>query len=487
MAMIPLSAIPAFHAGRLGAERWAVRHGDDVLSWGELDAQSTRRAWAMKAEGVGQDDIVTLAVPNGNDFYELLFAIWKLGATPHVVSWRLPPAELGAILELARPKLLIAANEESGIQAKPAAFGSNFFRTDTLPEAISTRWKAMSSGGSTGRPKIIMAPQPAQFDPDDPFLRLPSGSTILNPGPLYHNAPLTLTVIGLVRGNAIAGMRKFDAEEALRLIGRHRVSWANFVPTMMTRIWQLAAEVRAKYDMTSLETVWHMAAPMPPELKENWISWLGPERIWEYYGSTEAIGSTTISGGEWLARRGSVGRASPNCTIKVLDESGRELPSGEIGEIYFLPNTGPGSTYSYLGAEAQRTKDGYESVGDYGWMDAEGYLYIADRRTDLIISGGANIYPAEVEHALMAHPAVEVAVIIGLPHKDLGAVVHAIVKPAKGWEGRIDERELAGFLRERLVLYKNPRSYEITLDELRDDAGKVRRSKLRAERIGLGP
>ncbi len=489
MATIPLADIPAFNANRLGADRWALRHGGDVLSWGELDMRTTQRAWAIKSEGVARDDIVTLAVPNGNEFYELLFAIWKLGATPHVVSWRLPEAELAAILELARPRLLIAADGRAaaGMSSKPPSFGLDNTRRGALAAEISTRWKAMSSGGSTGRPKIIVAPAPAQFDPEDPFLFLPRDATILNPGPLYHNAPLTLTVIALVRGNAIAGMRKFDAEEALALIDRHKVSWVNFVPTMMTRIWQLPAEIRAKYDLSSLETIWHMAAPMPPELKENWISWLGAERIWEYYGSTEAIGNTIIRGDEWLARKGSVGRASPNCTIKIFGENAEELPAGEIGEIHFLPNSGPGTTYSYFGAEAKRTAQGYESVGDYGWMDGDGYLYLADRRTDLIISGGANIYPAEVENALMAHPAVETAVVIGLPHDDLGAAVHAIVKPAKGWEARIDEGELSAFVRERLALYKNPRSYEFTQDDLRDDAGKVRRSKLRAERIASRP
>jgi bile acid-coenzyme A ligase len=228
-----------------------------------------------------------------------------------------------------------------------------------------------------------------------------------------------------------------------------------------------------------------MAAPMPAWLKQAWIDWLGAERIWELYGGTEAQGSTVICGTEWLEHRGSVGRPV-NCDIRILDEQGVVRPPGEVGEIFLLPAGGPGATYHYLGAEARAAGEGYESIGDFGWLDADGYLYIADRRTDLILSGGANIYPAEVEVALMEHPGVEVAVVIGLPHEDLGAVAHAIVKPQADWTEPLDQAVLSDFLSERLVRYKTPRSYEFTGASLRDDAGKVRRAQLREERLGAG-
>jgi bile acid-coenzyme A ligase len=279
-------------------------------------------------------------------------------------------------------------------------------------------------------------------------------------------------------------MPKFDPEEALRLIEKNRVAWVNMVPTMMLRIRRLPEEIRNNYDLSSLETVWHMAAPMPAWLKEEWIHWIGPDKIWEYYGGTEAQGATIISGSEWLGHRGSVGRPF-NCEIQVLDEAGSTLPTGEIGEIYMRPESWPVTTYHYLGANARTAANGFESIGDFGWMDAEGYLYLADRRTDLILSGGANIYPAEVEAVLMEHPSVEVAVVIGLPHEDLGAAVHAIVKPHPEQAMMLDAATLDAFVRERLTRYKAPRSYEFTNEMLRDDSGKVRRTQLREQRVGL--
>jgi bile acid-coenzyme A ligase len=483
--MLPNAQVPAFHAARLGPERWALRHEEDGVSWGELDRRSTRRAWALKAAGVVKDDLVTLSLPNGAAFYEFTFALWKLGATPHVVSWRLPPVELNAILDLARPRLAAVSDPplRTAIGALPPEFGALGGCEDALPEVVSSHWKAMSSGGSTGRPKIIIDHAPALTDPDQPSaLGIPSDSVILNPGPLYHNAPFLFTHNALFRGSSVVGMAKFDAEEALKLIDEYKVAWVNMVPTMMSRIWRLPNEVRNSHDLSSLRELWHMAAPMPPWLKEEWIRWLGPERIWELYGGTERQGMTVISGTEWLEHRGSVGRAV-GCRIKVLNDAGQDAAVGEVGEIFLMPPGGPGSTYHYLGAEAHKDNEGWETIGDFGWLDADDYLYIADRRTDMILTGGTNIYPAEIEGALMEHPLVEAAVVIGLPHADLGAAVHAIVKPSSGAFGQLTEQELQEFLRERLDRHKIPRSFEFTTDILRDDAGKVRRSSLRDERI----
>jgi bile acid-coenzyme A ligase len=482
--MIPNGQIPAYHAQRLGADRWVLKHADEVVTWGELDRRSTRRAWALKKAGVAKGDFVTLSLPNGAALYEFAFAMWKIGATPHVVSWRLPRAELSGILEVARPKLVVASDPalRDAVGGQPPEFGLAEGKDDPLPPEVSVFWKAMSSGGSTGRPKIIVDHQPSLADPGAESFGIPADSVILNPGPLYHNAPFALTHSGLFRGSSIVGMAKFDAAEALRLIQENGVAWVNLVPTMMQRIWRLPPEVRDSFDISSLQRVWHMAAPMPPWLKEAWIDWLGPERLWELYGGTERQGLTIISGSEWLQHRGSVGRPA-GCQVKILGEGGEELPPGAVGEIYLLPNTGAGSTYHYLGAEARQTDGGWESIGDFGWLDPDGYLYIADRRTDMIVTGGANIYPAEVESALMEHPHVEVAVVIGLPHEDLGASVHAIVKPSPGAAGWLSQKTLIEFLGERLVRYKIPRSFEFTTDDLRDDAGKVRRSSLRQARL----
>ena len=483
MVSIPMGAIPRHQVQLRGADAVAVRHGNDVLTWGELNARSTRRAWALKAQGVAQDDLVTLALPNSNAFFEWTFAIWKLGATPHVISGRLPSIELDAVLELARPKVLIGPSTvRSGAMDTTAPdFGLEEGKDDTLPDAVPTYWKAMSSGGSTGRPKIIVDHRPGLYDPDTTYLQLGTDEVVLNPGPLYHNAPFSMAHNALFKGNLVVSMEKFDAEEVLRLIDRWKVTSVNFVPTMMLRMWRLPPETRAAYDVSSLRNVWHMAAPMPPWLKLNWIEWIGAEKINEAYAGTEQLGATVINGVEWLEHRGSVGRPR-NCALTILDEHGREAPSGEIGEIFFKAASSK-KPYHYIGAVGREADGGLESLGDFGWVDEEGYLYLADRRTDLIVSGGANIYPAEIENALMEHPGVLVAVVVGLPNDDFGASAHAIIQPNRSWSGTLSADNLVEFLKSRLVAYKVPRSFEFTDDELRDEAGKVRRSALRETRI----
>jgi bile acid-coenzyme A ligase len=482
--MIPNGDIPAYHAGRAGSVRWALKHGDEVLTWGELDRRSGARAGALRAQGVRKDDFVTLSLPNGSELYEFTFALWKLGATPHIVSWRMPKAELDATLEVARPKLAVISDPatRAALGALPPDFGLAS-ASDRAPQAseVATHWRAISSGGSTGRPKVIVDSAPSLADPDQTLSNLPTGAAVLNPGPLYHSAPFYITHAALFGGNPVVGMQKFDPEEALRLIEENQVAYVNLVPTMMLRIWRLPETMRDRFDLSSLRQVWHMAAPMPPWLKQAWIEWIGPAKIREIYGGAESSALTYITGEEWLEHRGSVGRPV-RCQIKIVGEDGAVLAPGDVGEIFYLLETGPGSTYHYLGAVPRRTADGWESLGDFGWLDPDGYLYIADRRTDMIVAGGANIYPAEVESALMEHDGVEVAVVIGLPHEDLGAAVHAIIKMADG-RSTPSERELVEFLSERLTRYKIPRSFEFATTPLRDDAGKVRRSALRAERL----
>jgi len=481
---IALGTIPAHQANRLGRDAVAVRIGETMLSWGELNLRSTRRAHALAAYGVGLGDFVTLSLGNNEDFFEWTFAVWKLGAVPHLVSWRIPDNELAAMLDLARPAAIIATEHERLRQlgALPARWGLAEGLDDQLPEAISPYWKAMSSGGSTGRPKIIVAHKPGVHESGSTYLQVAKGEVVLNPGPLYHNAPFSMAHNALFNANPLINMARFDAEEALRLIDRWRVASVNFVPTMMLRIWRLSDDVKAKYDVSSLRNVWHMAAPMPAWLKKAWIDWLGAEKINEAYAGTESVGATTINGVDWLVHQGSVGRPR-NCDVRVLDSTGVQVPPGTVGEIWLKPGTSDVG-YHYLGASQVTRNDGFQSLGDYGWVDADGYLYLADRRTDLIISGGSNIYPAEVENAIMEHPGVDAAVVIGLPNEEFGASVHAIVRLRREWDGTLDDTGLLEFLRSRLVTYKLPRSIEFTNEPLRDDAGKVRRSQLREERIG---
>jgi bile acid-coenzyme A ligase len=477
---VPFYSILAYHARRSPA-RTALIADDRVVSYDELDAVTNRRARMLAAQHVGPGDFVTVALPNGIEFYETVFAIWKLGAIPNIVSAKLARPEMEAILDLVRPRLFVGNPPGQSIPAlAPGMDDLGRYSAEPLPEAVSPNWKAMTSGGSTGRPKVIVDAMPARWDPEEGFLCQQPGDVILNPGPLYHNAPFHCITMGMFVGATIVEMGRFDALRALELIEAHGVNWVTMVPTMMHRIWQLGPNVLSRFTLPSLRMVLHMAAPCPAWLKEAWIGWLGSERVWEYYGTTEATGSTMISGTDWLAHRGSVGRAREGYAVKILDADGRECPPGEVGEIYVRPDTGVGSTYHYLGSPSKRIGE-WETHGDLGHMDEEGYLYLADRRNDLIISGGANIYPAEVEAAIDAHPAVRTCAVIGLPDEEWGARVHAIVQPVEG--AALDEDDLLEFVSGRLTRFKLPKSIEFTGESLRDEAGKVRRAALREARV----
>jgi bile acid-coenzyme A ligase len=451
-------------------QRPALTCGSTKLSRGELAFRARARAHALQKAGVQEGDFVALALPTGTAVLELAFGCWMLGATPTPLSHRLPPLELQAMLDVLRPRLAVT-DEQSFFDEANA--------NTPLPPRISPHVKAIASGGSTGRPKIIVDHTRAVLDPDAPSVGMRATDTVVIPGPMYHSAPFGLAYQALGWGCHVVIMSRFDAAETLRIVQEHRAEWLYQVPTMMHRIWRLDA-ARANYDVSSLEMVCHIAAACPPWLKEKWIEWLGPDRVWEVYSGTEAIGATVIGGREWLAHRGSVGRLAPGASVRILDEAGNEVTPGEVGEIYFRPAGGLGSTYHYLGAQP-RARGEWETFGDLGRLDAEGYLYLADRRTDLIISGGANIYPAEIEAALDAFPGVLASVAIGLPDEDLGQRVHAIVEVRR--DEPFDLDALRDFLAQRLVTYKLPRSFETTFERLRDDSGKVRRNALREARI----
>ncbi|MGH6997597.1 MAG: AMP-binding protein, partial [Phenylobacterium sp.] len=293
-----------------------------------------------------------------------------------------------------------------------------------------------------------------------------------------HNAGFGMMMSAFSVGCHMVLMPRFEAEATLAEIARNKATWVYLVPTMMNRIWHLPEEVRAKYDLASLETLWHLAAPCPAWLKEAFIHWVGPETVMELYAGTEAQAVTTISGAEWLEHRGSVGKVTVGEMVAV-GEDGAFLPPREVGEIYMRRPAGAPPSYKYIGATAKVLESGWESLGDIGWFDEDGYLYLADRRTDMILVGGSNVYPAEIEAALEEHPEVQSCAVIGFPDDDLGNRIHAIVQT----KGSRDEASLRAHLAARLVTYKQPRSYEFVGEPLRDDAGKVRRSALRDERL----
>jgi bile acid-coenzyme A ligase len=433
--------------------------------------------------GVKQGDLVTLGLPNSIGFVEACYGIWKAGATPQPVSFRLPKGELEAIIELARTPLVIA-DFQHDIAVPLVTVDQLLSMSDDdgdVEDLIAPVSKAPTSGGSTGRPKLILSGQPGVTPKETSEIgvwRLKPDDIAVLPAPLYHNAGFGMMMSSTTVGCHLVLMPRFDAEATLAEIEKRHATWVYLVPTMMNRIWHLPEELRAKYDVSSLQTLWHLAAPCPPWLKEAFIRWVGPEVVMELYAGTEAQAVTIISGAEWLEHRGSVGKVVVG-EMQAFDEAGEGLPAGQTGEIYMRRPEGAPPTYKYIGATAKTLPGGWESLGDLGWFDEEGYLYLADRRTDMILVGGSNVYPAEIEAALEEHPEVQSCAVIGLPDEDLGNRVHAIVQA----KGEVTAEELKAHLADRLVTYKQPRSYEFVAEPLRDDAGKVRRTALRDERI----
>ncbi len=462
------------------ADRPALSDHLVTLTWGELNERAHRLAHAMAARGVKVGDYVTIGLPNSVGFMEAAIAAWKVGAIPQPVSNRLPRGELEAVLDLVKPALVVAnpdlATDRQTVTIATLLAEQPDFRTfDSL---IAPYWKAPTSGGSTGRPKLIVAGQPGVLAsaPTVVWRNLPDDVALM-PGPLYHNGPFVSATGALAVGGHLVIMPRFDPLKTVEAVQTHKATWLYLVPTMMSRIWGLGEDVRGSYDLSSLKTVWHLAAPCPAWLKAAWIEWIGPEIIWELYAGTEAQAVTVINGAEWLAKRGSVGKVAVG-EMQAFDESGAPLPAGVTGEIFMRRPEGAPPSYKYVGAEA-RTIGEWESLGDIGWIDEDGFVFLADRRTDMILVGGANVYPAEIEGALEEHPQVHSACAIGLPDDDLGNRVHAIIQA----DPDIDMAALEAHLADRLLPYKRPRSFEMAAEPLRDDAGKVRRSQLREARL----
>jgi bile acid-coenzyme A ligase len=494
--MLPdMPTTPFFDAVRRHAaaspDRPSLTVGETTLTRAELVASAERVAVVFAERGVGEGSWVTIAMPNGIEFVQSALAAWLLGATPQPISPRLPAVERAAIIELADPALVVGAQDaEAG--GRSVLSTAEITRVAADPPAprlgadavLSPEWKVVTSGGSTGRPKLIVATSPADAEAIGALGMLlhvrPDGSTLVT-GPMSHNAPFVLMTAGLLLGNHVVTMRRFDAASTLDLVARHGIDWLYLVPTMMLRIWRLPEEQRLAHDLSSLRIAFHMAAPCAPWLKREWIHWLGPEKVLELYGGTELQAVTVITGTEWLRHEGSVGRPVIG-EIECRDGGGAALPPRAVGELW-MRRGGPDVPipYRYVGATAKAGQDNWESLGDMGFLDEDGYVYVTDRDTDMILVGGANVYPAEVEAALEEHPAVRSACVIGLPDEDLGAVPHAIVELAP--RSDVSDHELLDHVGSRIQAIKVPRSIERVDVPLRDDAGKVRRSALRSARL----
>ena len=447
--------------------RIALVCGADVLTRDELEQRSNQVARALAAAGAQAERLVAIVLPNGLDAIVTVVASWKLGAVPLPLSHRMPAVELDAVLEVARPTSVVRSPiDAAGESDAPLA-----------PVAL-LHWKAMATGGSTGVPKVVLDEAVPQVDPMDAqnFMRL--DGTMLVAGPLSHSGPFINSVRGLLAGNTVVLMERFDPEQALALVERHKVDWTFLVPTMQHRIWRLGPAVRSRYDVSTLRAVVSSGGPFPVWLKAAMIEWLGADAIHEAYGGTEQIGGCAISGPEALRKPGSVGRVRPGYEMRITDDSGAAVAANEIGQVWFRALDGR-ARYRYVGRDDDATDWG--SFGDLGWVDDDGYVFLADRRTDLIVTGGANVYPAEVEAALESHAAVRSSAVIGLPDDDLGHRVHALVDIADSLADEASVREHVAAL---VAPYKVPRTFEFVRESLRDEAGKVRRFALRAERMG---
>ena len=443
-------------------------------SWAELHRRSSQIAQALDARGVGWGDRVALRLGNSPELILSVVAAWKLGAVPVPVRWDLPEWECQRVLDVVDAKVDLSRDDLAWLQATVDD------EVTPRPDVVSPQTHGICSSGSTGTPKVIVIDKPAEWDGVGPepfpsgWIDVPRPQIVLVPAPLYHtNGFATLPL--LLSGDQLVLLEKFDPARIIDLIEQHHVTTFTATPTMLQRI----ADVPGidDRDLSSLLWVLQGAAAAPPSLLQRWIDLIGSERLFLAYGMTEGLGLAALRGDEWLTHPGSVGRGYRDTEIRILDDRRNDLPAGEVGEIFL--RWPAGGLYHYLGGAVRLavTDDGFASAGDLGSLDEDGFLHIADRRSDLIITGGANVFPAEVENALIDHPAIADVVVIGLADPEWGRRVHAIVEP-RDPAAPPTEADVIAFAKSRLAGYKVPKSVEVIDRIPRSEATKVSRSAL---------
>ncbi len=478
----------------------------DTVTYGELYANSRRVAAMLYEAGLRPGDGVALILLNRSEFFEITWACQLSGLyysavnthfTADEVAYVVDDSEAKAVFvdesmaELAAHLLEANSGVEVHISVGAALPGWTSYR-DALSCAgdappISDGTEMLYSSGTTGRPKAVRRPLPTDGEGSwaqkvleyslGQRYAMTSSSVYLSPAPLYHAAGINYTMAVHRVGAASILMPKFDAEAVLRLIETHRVTHAQFVPTMFVRMLKLPEAVRDAYDVSSLQCVIHAAAPCPVEVKYKMLEWFGPV-IHEYYGGTEGFAGTGIGPEEWLAHPGSVGK--PITPVHVLDEDGVEVPVGACGELFF--EGGPAFEYFKDPEKTASVSNdrGWRSLGDMGFVDEDGYLYLTDRSTFMIVSGGVNIYPQEVENLLVMHPKLVDAAVFGVPNAEFGEEVKAVVQPIGEAEaGSALEAELIDYCRTHLATYKCPRSIEFDPELPRDPNGKLYKRRIR--------
>jgi long-chain acyl-CoA synthetase len=470
-----------------------------VRTFAELDQRSARLAAHLERAGISEQGHVAVLLPNCLEYYDVAWATQRSGLWLTPVNWHLTASEAayivtdcGAQAVVTSPELAPTLSERATMLAPPdltvVTGDAGLERVVREAPPALTRPETegalmLYSSGTTGRPKGIV--RPWQSDPYGTPRMLEilmqgaygfsTDTVYLCPAPLYHAAPIGWSMGTQRLGGTVVLMDRFDPLETLRLIERHRVTHVQMVPTMFVRLLKLSDEERSRFDLSSLRCVIHAAAPCPVEVKTRMIEWWGPV-IHEYYSSSEGNGFTMIGPDDWLAHPGSVGRPLGG-RMHIVDEDGRELPTGEIGTVWF-EGTGRFEYHNDPVKTSDAFNDrGWSTLGDMGSVDAEGYLYLSDRRTNLILSGGVNIYPQEIENELSLHPAVLDVAVIGIPDPDMGQQVKAVVQPADpaatGAELAQLAEDLMAYCRTRLAAFKCPRSVDF-VDELpRLPSGKL--------------
>ena len=495
-------------------EAVALIHGDRSLTYAQLDDAARRGSFALHALGVRRGDRVAIMLRNCPEWFVAAHACGRLGATVVPINWHFKAYEAGWLVSDSQarvvvtvpelepalvdcpdvPRLLVGSSWEQALAAAPADGELD------PPEVIGDAWPASMSytSGTTGRPKGVAIAggdfriTAAGVAGAGDRWALDAQARHLLVGPAYHAGPGFWAQMHLAFGGTVVIMDRWDPLRWLALVEQHRITNSHMVPANFIRLLEVPASERSKYDLSSLTMIVHAAAPCPIPVKRALMDWVGADKVFEYYGASEG-GGATITPQEWIEHPGSVGRAYPGTEFRAVDDDGRVLPTGEVGTIYVHLDAG-GFDYHNdpeKTASSRRSIDGVDgwfTVGDIGHLDADGYLYITDRKSDMVISGGVNIYPREIEDCLYRHGAVADCVVFGAPDPEWGEQIVAVVQPRIGTAPRPEE--LIEWVRSQLADYKRPRILELVDKLPRDDNGKIRKPVFRREWLearGLAP
>ena len=482
----------------------------EVITYREFEERANRIAHALRKQGLERGDHIAILSENNPWMLAVEAAAERIGLYYTLINSYLSAEEVAYIVGNCRARTFFATVDKGDVARDAAVQCPDVERLIMIGlERAESGWEPLDaairdmpvvpvaderlgaamlySSGTTGRPKGILRPLP-DMAPSEPLpvmefvthlFGFRAGMTYLNPAPLYHSAPQASVGASLRLGATVVVMEHFDPEQWLAAVDRYQVTHCQMVPTMFSRLLRLPADVRGRYDLSSLECIVHAAAPCPVPVKQAMIDWLGPI-LTEYYGATEANGFTFCDSEGWMAHPGTVGRAVLGQVV-IRDESGEECPPGVDGTVWFRGAT----NFEYFDdpdktAESRDEDGNLSTVGDVGHLDGDGWLYLTDRKSYMIISGGVNIYPQETENLLSTHPAVADVAVIGVPNQDMGEEVKAVVQPSAGYEPGPDlERQLIGFCREHLAHYKCPRTVDFVEDLPRLPTGKLYKRILR--------